>query len=39
MEALGAKDGAVRASAYVYNTLDDIKKLGETLQKAKALYD
>jgi selenocysteine lyase/cysteine desulfurase len=39
VEAMGAKDGAVRASAYVYNTEEDIKKFGEALAKAKALYD
>ena len=38
MEALGAKEGAVRASAYVYNGSDDIRKLGESLKKAAALY-
>jgi len=39
MEGMGAKDGAVRASAYVYNTPEDIKKLGDTLAKLKMLYD
>lgn len=39
VEAMGAKDGAVRASAYVYNTEEDIKKFGEALSKARVLYD
>jgi len=38
MEALGAKAGAVRASCYVYNTAEDVEKLGETLVKVKGLY-
>ncbi|NYZ74062.1 aminotransferase class V-fold PLP-dependent enzyme [Candidatus Micrarchaeota archaeon] len=38
MEAMGAHDGAVRASGYVYNTLDDVKRFGEALAKVKALY-
>jgi cysteine desulfurase/selenocysteine lyase len=38
MEAVGAKDGAVRASAYVYNNPDDIKKFGEAMQKISVLY-
>lgn len=38
MEALGAKDGAVRASCYVYNTIDEVNKFGEALQKLKGLY-
>jgi cysteine desulfurase/selenocysteine lyase len=38
MESLGAKNGAVRASAYIYNTEDDIRKLGEELEKLGALY-
>jgi cysteine desulfurase/selenocysteine lyase len=38
MEAIGAKDGAVRASAYVYNGSEDIRKLGEALGKLRALY-
>jgi len=38
MEAMGAKDGAVRASCYIYNTEEDIKKFGESLQKIKVLY-
>ncbi len=38
MEALGAKDGAARASAYIYNNQDDIRKLGEALQKIRQLY-
>jgi len=39
VEAMGAKAGAVRASAYVYNTDEDIKKFGDALAKAKTLYD
>jgi selenocysteine lyase/cysteine desulfurase len=39
MESLGAKQGAVRASGYIYNTLEDIKRLGDALQSVKALYD
>ena len=39
IEAMGAKDGAVRASAYVYNTPEDIQRFGEALAKTKALYD
>lgn len=39
LEALGARDGAVRASGYVYNTIEDVKKLGAALQKLKQLYD
>jgi len=38
MEALGARDGAVRASAYVYNTLDDVRKFGDALLKLGKLY-
>jgi len=38
LEALGAKDGAVRASGYIYNTVEDVKKFGDTLQKLKELY-
>jgi cysteine desulfurase/selenocysteine lyase len=38
MEALGAKDGAARASAYIYNTPDEIRKLGEAMQKIRQLY-
>jgi cysteine desulfurase/selenocysteine lyase len=39
MEAMGAKGGAVRASAYVYNTLEDVRRFGEALMKAKSLYE
>jgi cysteine desulfurase/selenocysteine lyase len=39
MEAMGAKEGAVRASCYIYNSMDDMKKFGEALQKIKVLYD
>ncbi len=38
MEAMGARGGAVRASGYVYNTLEDMKKFGDALGKVKALY-
>ncbi|MFH1521248.1 MAG: cysteine desulfurase [Candidatus Micrarchaeota archaeon] len=38
MEAMGAKEGAVRASGYVYNTVEDIEKLGKILEKIKKLY-
>lgn len=38
IEALGAKDGAVRASGYVYNTVDELKRFGEALQSIKGLY-
>ncbi|MFH0885010.1 MAG: cysteine desulfurase [Candidatus Micrarchaeota archaeon] len=38
MEAMGAKDGAVRASCYIYNTSEDVRKLGEALKKIAALY-
>ncbi|MFH1785902.1 MAG: cysteine desulfurase [Candidatus Micrarchaeota archaeon] len=37
-EAVDANDGAVRASAYVYNTVDDIKKFGDILNKVSVLY-
>jgi cysteine desulfurase/selenocysteine lyase len=33
MELLGAKEGAVRASLYVYNTDKEMQVFGETLQK------
>ncbi|MBU0591480.1 cysteine desulfurase [Candidatus Micrarchaeota archaeon] len=39
IEALGAKDGAVRASCYIYNTEDDVKKFGEALQRLKTIYE
>jgi cysteine desulfurase/selenocysteine lyase len=38
MEALGAKGGAVRASCYIYNTPEEVKKFGQALQKLKSLY-
>jgi len=38
MEAMGAKDGAVRASGYIYTTHEDIKKLGDALRKSSVLY-
>ncbi|HSB47252.1 MAG TPA: cysteine desulfurase [Candidatus Bilamarchaeum sp.] len=38
MESLGAKQGAVRASAYIYNTEEDVRALGEQLRKLGLLY-
>ncbi|MDD5339813.1 MAG: aminotransferase class V-fold PLP-dependent enzyme [Candidatus ainarchaeum sp.] len=38
LEALGANDGAVRASCYVYNTVDEVNKFGEALRKLRQLY-
>lgn len=38
MEAIGAKDGAVRASCYVYNTQEDLEKFGGALRKLRELY-
>lgn len=38
MEAMGAKEGAVRASCYVYNTTEELEKFGEVLQNIKSLY-
>ncbi len=38
MENLGATQGAVRASCYVYNSLEEVKKFSEALQKLSALY-
>ncbi len=38
MEAMGAKGGAVRASCYIYNTPEDVKRLGDALKKIAALY-
>ncbi len=38
MEAIGAKNGAVRVSCYIYNTEDEIKRFGQVLQKIKELY-
>ncbi len=37
MEKLGAKEGAVRASLYVYNTEGEIETFGETLEKIAKL--
>ncbi len=38
MEAMGAMNGAVRASCYIYNDSDDVKKFKESLEKIKMLY-
>jgi cysteine desulfurase/selenocysteine lyase len=38
MEALGAKEGAVRASCYIYNSMEDIRKFSEALRKISVLY-
>lgn len=38
MNAIGAKNGAVRASAYLYNDESDIQKFQESLEKIKVLY-
>ena len=38
MENLGAKDGAVRASCYVYNDVEEVKRFGEALKKLSGLY-
>ncbi len=38
MEAMGAKDGAVRASCYIYTDSEDMKKLKEAMEKIKVLY-
>ncbi len=38
MEAMGAKNGAVRASCYLYNTDEEIRKLQEALAKIGQLY-
>jgi cysteine desulfurase/selenocysteine lyase len=38
MEAMGAMNGAVRASCYIYNDSEDIKKFRESLEKIKMLY-
>ena len=38
MEAMGAKEGAVRASGYVYNSVEDIKKFGDVLNVVAELY-
>lgn len=38
MEHLGAKEGAVRISSYIYNTTEEIRKFGEKLSKMRKLY-
>ncbi len=38
MEAMGAKEGAVRASAYIYNNPEDIRKFADSLKKLGVLY-
>ncbi|MBI3588782.1 aminotransferase class V-fold PLP-dependent enzyme [Candidatus Micrarchaeota archaeon] len=38
LEALGARQGAVRASCYVYNSEQEVKRLGEALQEIGKLY-
>jgi cysteine desulfurase/selenocysteine lyase len=38
LEAVGAKDGAVRVSGYVYNTVDDVKRFGEILERIGKIY-
>jgi len=38
LEAIGASNGAVRASAYIYNTLDEVKKFSEALEKVSVIY-
>ncbi|MBI2079799.1 cysteine desulfurase [Candidatus Micrarchaeota archaeon] len=38
MEAIGAKEGAVRLSAYLYNTEEDLTKFKEILLKVNELY-
>ncbi len=38
MESLGAKNGCARVSAYVYNSLEDVKKFGNALKKLSELY-
>jgi cysteine desulfurase/selenocysteine lyase len=38
MEAMGAKDGAVRASCYIYNTIEEIKRFREKLEQVSMLY-
>jgi cysteine desulfurase/selenocysteine lyase len=38
MEAMGQKDGAVRASLYIYNTEQEIEFFGEKLGKIAQLY-
>jgi cysteine desulfurase/selenocysteine lyase len=38
MEAMGAKQGAVRASCYIYNDSDDIQRFKEKLEQVSVLY-
>jgi cysteine desulfurase/selenocysteine lyase len=38
MEALGAKQGAVRVSGYIYNSVEDVRRFGESLRKLAKLY-
>jgi len=38
LEAIGAKDGAVRVSGYVYNTVEEIRKFGESLKGICQIY-
>ena len=38
LEAIGAKDGAVRVSGYVYNTIEEVKRFGEILNKISIVY-
>lgn len=38
LEALGFKEGAVRVSAYVYNSVEEIRKFGEKLEKISSIY-
>ncbi len=38
IEAMGAKDGAVRVSGYVYNTPEDVKTFGDALEKIGVVY-
>lgn len=38
MESMGAKGGAVRASCYIYNTPDDVRRLGQALGKISSVF-
>jgi cysteine desulfurase/selenocysteine lyase len=38
MEAIGAKEGAVRASAYLYNDENEVRKFGEVLEQVGKIY-
>jgi cysteine desulfurase/selenocysteine lyase len=38
VETMGAKDGAVRASAYIYNDSEDVKKFAQAVAKINILY-